>query len=120
MTAAVALPALKAVAASPACRVTVKGELNHRCPFADEADYGDVAITWTTTAVTVELHSLRAWLDTWTRIAISHEALIQAVASAVAELGVANVSVEATYETAGMEVTVSAVPHPANELGRGA
>jgi NADPH-dependent 7-cyano-7-deazaguanine reductase QueF len=102
--------ALDAVPAPPGVRVEVRADLNHQCPFKPETDRGTALLTWTTTDITIELHSLRSWLSAWAAEAISHEDLVQRVADALAACGVAEVRVQATYPTAGMEVTVGAVP----------
>lgn len=108
---------LQTVSAPAGVRVEVRADLDHRCPFKPERDRGTAVLAWTTTEVTVELHSLAAWLSSWKDDAISHEDLVQEVADALAALGLTEVYVRATYPTAGMEVTVGAVPR--NALGGG-
>jgi len=88
--------------------VTVTADVKHRCPFRDEADVGTTDITWRVNGQTVELHSLRGWLDQFIDSGISHESVTNCIAYAVASLdGIEDVTVATHWTTAGMAVTVT-------------
>jgi NADPH-dependent 7-cyano-7-deazaguanine reductase QueF len=98
-------------------RVSTTAPLQHLCPFVHEVDNGNVTILWDTDGWTFELHSLRDYLNTFSKREISHEDL---TAELRAELqnhhGINNVTVETTWRTAGMEVQCSSWPIPAARL----
>lgn len=88
-------------------RVTTTGPLGHLCPHVDEVDAGAVAISWTCSGQTLELHSLAAYLDSFARERISHEGLTHRVQSELAGLGgITDVVVTSTWRTAGLDVVV--------------
>lgn len=99
------LPVL--VAAGAPATVAVTMDAVHQCPFRDETDVGTITVTWNAGADTVELHSLRAWLDTLDEWAVSHEAYTEHVRDTLATLGVHVVSVVSEWATAGAIVEVS-------------
>jgi NADPH-dependent 7-cyano-7-deazaguanine reductase QueF len=88
-------------------RVTVTGGVTHLCPHRDETDLGWVTISWRCAGGTVELHSLRGWLDTYSTSRGSHEAIVGDIAAALAALeGIADVRVTGRFHTAGLGITV--------------
>jgi NADPH-dependent 7-cyano-7-deazaguanine reductase QueF len=90
-------------------RVTVTAGVIHLCPHRDETDMGRVMISWRCDGATVELHSLRAWLDGYSTRRDSHETIASDIAGALAGLeGIADVRVTGRFHTAGLEVTVEA------------
>lgn len=90
-------------------RVTVTAGVTHLCPHRDETDIGWVTISWRCDGATVELHSLRAWLDSYSTRRDSHEAIAGDIAGALAALdGIADVQIIGRFHTAGLEVTVEA------------
>ena len=97
--------------------LTAIAPLVHRCPFVDEVDNGTVTISWRVDGQTFELHSLRAYLDRFRDAEISHEAITDRIRHDLATtLGLADVTVTTTWDTAGMEVTCSTSPTPAGSL----
>jgi NADPH-dependent 7-cyano-7-deazaguanine reductase QueF len=90
-------------------RVTVAAGITHLCPHKDETDTGRVVISWRCDGGTVELHSLRAWLDGYSTRRDSHETITGVIAAVLAALdGIADVQVIGRFHTAGLEVTVEA------------
>lgn len=89
--------------------VTATRAMTHLCPHVDEVDNGTITLTWTTTDVTLELHSLAAHLDTYADVRVSHEELNQQIALVVAAAGVGPVWVRSTWDTAGFAVEVTNV-----------
>lgn len=87
--------------------VTATGPLTHRCPHVDEVDTGTVTVTWTTAGQTIELHSLRAWLDSFADVRTSHEAITAGIETALQLPGIVDVAVETTWTTAGMAVAAT-------------
>jgi NADPH-dependent 7-cyano-7-deazaguanine reductase QueF len=88
-------------------RVTVSGPLVHRCPHVPEVDAGEVSVSWVCATMTVELHSLAAYLASWADQAISHEELTEQVCRDLEQLdGIEGVSVLTRWRTAGFAVTV--------------
>ena len=89
--------------------VTVEGPLVHRCPFVKEDDVGTVELSWVVTnGMTLELHTLREWLDAFVDVEITHEALTVRILEAVGAAGVTVGQVHTTWSTAGMTVRVTA------------
>jgi len=85
--------------------LTISGPLTHLCPFVEEVDNGTVQITWRTRGQTLELHALRAWLDTFQDQKISHEALTDAIRRRLTQLpGIGDVRVTTRWHTAGFVV----------------
>lgn len=85
--------------------------LVHRCPFVDEVDNGTVTISWRVDGQTLELHSLRVYLNGFRDSEISHETVTDRIRHDLATIpGVADVTVSTTWDTAGMEVTCSTSP----------
>jgi NADPH-dependent 7-cyano-7-deazaguanine reductase QueF len=88
--------------------MVVTAPLMHLCPFKDEVDRGDVKITWTTNGNTFELHSLRAYLGAFADLTITHEDLTEQIRRELGAFhGVHNVTVQTSWETAGMGVVCS-------------
>jgi len=94
-------------------QMEVHAPLVHRCPFRDEVDAGGVAIVWEVETHTFELHSLRAYLDGWRDVSISHEDLTETIRGALADYpGLTVRSVTTAWDTAGMEIQCSTLPTP--------
>lgn len=91
-----------------AVRMVISSPLRHQCPFVDEVDQGAIALTWTTDGGTIELHSLRKYLDGFRDRRISHEELTGLIRGEVRGLdGIKDITVETTWNTAGMGVRCS-------------
>lgn len=101
---------MKNVASAKRIKVAAKGSITHRCPHVNEVDHGWIEITWSTDdGQTIELHSLREYLDTFADQAISHEELVNEVHVWTSQ-HVPDVEVRAGFITAGLEVAVDALP----------
>jgi len=86
-------------------RMAVTAEVQHLCPFVDEVDNGTVTVTWRTNGATFELHSLREYLSGFKDSEIAHEMLTDRIRHDLSVTqGVHLLSVESTWDTAGMEV----------------
>ena len=103
-----------AVPVDSAVTVTVTASMTHLCPFVDEVDHGTITITWqpdTEGGHTIELHSLRAYLDGFAEDRIAHEDLTRRVADDLDTLpGLTVTAVESGWLTAGMGVRCSTTP----------
>jgi NADPH-dependent 7-cyano-7-deazaguanine reductase QueF len=91
--------------------VTVTADLQHLCPFVDEVDRGSITISWRCNGETLELHSLREYLDGFKDSELPHEALTDLIRhdlSVMARIDL--ISVTTTWQTAGMGVTCSTSP----------
>ena len=84
--------------------VTATGHLNHLCPFRDEPDAGLVSVSWVSDGETLELHSLREYLDTFSQERVSHEELTTRISQDIESAGIKVVAVETEWVTAGMKV----------------
>lgn len=94
--------------------LSVTGALVHQCPFREEEDRGFVTIGWATRGSTIELHDLRAWLDSFAPKVISHEDLTQTIATQLGRLeGIALGEIVTTWHTAGFTVTCTEIGDPA-------
>jgi NADPH-dependent 7-cyano-7-deazaguanine reductase QueF len=92
---------------SSEAKVTVKSVLIHRCPHVEEVDVGTVAISWRCTDVTLELHSLAAYLATWESQKISSEEITMQIRNDLEQLdGLDDVDVSTTWQTAGFSVLI--------------
>lgn len=87
-------------------RVSATGRLVHLCPHVDEVDDGEVTLSWVTSSVTIELHSLAAHLATYAQTAISHEDLVQRLTEVLNRCGVKSPLVTSRWRTAGFDVVV--------------
>jgi hypothetical protein len=85
-------------------------DFQHKCPVVDEIDRGNLTVWWVTTDRTIELHSLRDYLNTWADTATTHEDLVTAIAAALTWAGVAGTGARFTGRTAGMDVEATANP----------
>jgi len=93
--------------------VTATSPITHLCPHVDEVDEGTVTIEWAIDGNTIELHSLRTYLDRFRSSRISHEEVTDLLRHELSTLpGVRLVSVTSAWTTAGMEVTCSTSPTP--------
>lgn len=89
--------------------ITIEGVLVHQCPFKDEKDVGFVKITYTPARLIAEIHSLRAWLDTFADVKISHEELTTRIQAEFSKaMQTTMVEVVTTWRTAEMTVTCRA------------
>lgn len=106
------------VSSANGLRVTATFPVTHRCPFRDELDEGTVTVSWTTTHhLTIELHSLAAYLTEFRDLAISHEDLtarllddLQSAGQGRSPFSVTEVEVSTAWTTAGAAVTARALP----------
>jgi len=90
--------------------LSVAGPLIHRCPHVDEVDNGTVELTWSTNGGTLELHSVRAWLDTFADREITHEDLTEELRATLAAMPkIDAVQVTTHWNTAGFTVTAREV-----------
>ena len=88
-------------------RMSATADIQHMCPFVHEVDNGTITITWTADGWTLELHSLRDYLNTFHDREISHEELTEEVrAELTTHHGINDVEVTSKWHTAGMEVVV--------------
>ena len=88
--------------------LTTTADIQHMCPFVHEVDNGTVSVTWDADGWTLELHALRAYLNTFNDREISHEELTEEIRNELgSHHGINNVTVESTWRTAGMEVRCS-------------
>lgn len=89
--------------------VQAQSHIVHLCPFKNEVDEGEVEVSWTTAGgMTLELHSLAAYLRGFEGTLISHEDLVEKIRYDLSELPVWNVSVRGMFNTAHMAVVVAA------------
>jgi len=101
----------QAVPTTAGVRMTVTADVQHLCPFVNEVDNGAVTVTWQANGATFELHSLRDYLNGFKNSEISHEMLTDRILRDLSTTqGVEIVSVESTWDTAGMEVQCSTLP----------
>lgn len=95
-------------------QIVVTSPLTHRCPHVDEIDRGTVEISWRVYWATFELHSLRAYLDGFADVEISHEDLTNCIRTDLSDtLGIEDLTVSTNWDTAGMEVRCSTWQTPA-------
>lgn len=89
-------------------KLSITGDLAHLCPHVDEVDNGTVEITWTTDDGTLELHSVRAWLDGFADRVIAHEELTEELQMALDAIpGICDARVTTHWTTAGFAVTAT-------------
>ena len=94
-----------------AVRMETTASIQHMCPFVHEVDNGTITVAWETDGWTFELHSLRAYLNSFQDREISHEDLTAEVEAELSgHYGIEAVSVSTTWRTAGMEVLCSTSP----------
>jgi len=97
-------------------RVTAVAPLVHLCPHVEEVDYGKAHISWATAGQTIELHSLRAWLQSFSNVVVSHEQITDLIKDELEGLdGITDVRVQTSWITAGMEVGCSTSATPPGE-----
>jgi NADPH-dependent 7-cyano-7-deazaguanine reductase QueF len=81
----------------------------HRCPHVPEVDAGEADIVWRCGEVSVELHSLAAYLASWQSQTISHEEITEQIRADLDALeGIEVLGVVTRWRTAGLAVEVSA------------
>lgn len=91
--------------------------IQHLCPFVNEVDNGTVTVHWAAVGWTLELHSLRAYLNSFHDRVISHEELTEEIRAELStHHGINEVRVTSTWRTAGMEVLCSTSPTLAGQL----
>lgn len=89
-------------------RVRITLPIQHLCPFVPEVDHGTITVAWNTYGQTFELHLLKYYLQSFADTKISHEDLSEKIQKELAAYpGIRKVSVETTWDTAGMDVLVS-------------
>ena len=89
-------------------RMSATADIQHMCPFVNEVDNGTITIGWTADGWTLELHSLRGYLNTFNYREISHEELTEEVRAELStHHGINDINVNSTWRTAGMEVQCS-------------
>jgi NADPH-dependent 7-cyano-7-deazaguanine reductase QueF len=99
---------LVVVAAPAGAVVTATGEVSHLCPYKDEEDEGTVTIRWRTITSTIELHSLRTYIDLFDEALVSHELLADQFTEDISRLGgIELLDITLRFPTAGFEVTVN-------------
>lgn len=99
---------LRAVPDTTGCRVTVVATLVHLCPHVPETDAGTVELSWRCAEMTLEMHSLAAYLASWSDQQVSHEELtLQLVRDVEMVDGVTDVDATTRWRTAGMAVQVT-------------
>ena len=76
------------------------------CPIKREADFGTVEIDWTTTNVSLELHALRTYIESYEGQPLTHEDFTLKVKTDLYGEGVDDVKVSATWRMEAMQVTV--------------
>lgn len=97
---------IKTVPVEASVTMTATADIQHMCPFVHEVDNGAVTITWLTDGWTIELHSLRAYLDTFKDREISHEELTEEIhAELNGHHGISIESVNTKWRTAGMGIS---------------
>lgn len=100
---------LRLVPDTSGAHVTATGPLVHLCPHVPETDAGTVTVSWRCASMTVELHSLTAYLTSWARQALSSEEVTEQIVRDLEALdGIEEVTAESTWRTAGLAVTVRA------------
>lgn len=88
-------------------RIQVTGPLVHRCPHVPEVDAGTVTVSWECRELTVELHSLAAYLASWQDQEVSHEEVTAQIRADFEQIdGIDDVSVTSSWVTAGLAVRV--------------
>lgn len=93
--------------------VSVKADLQHLCPHVEEIDFGTVTITWRVNGQTYEMHSLAEYLRGFKDSRLSHEQITDCIRHDLSTVdGIELVSVETTWDTAGMEVRCYTSPTP--------
>lgn len=94
-------------------RVSATSPIQHMCPFVQEVDNGTITISWDTAGWTLELHALRAYLNTFRDREISHEELTAEIEAELSGfVGIEAVTVATTWRTASMEVKCFTSPIP--------
>lgn len=97
--------------------MTVTGPLTHLCPIVDEVDEGAITIVWRICGETYELHSLAEYLRGFKDAQMAHEEITDQIRHELSIVnGIELLSVETTWETAGMEVRCSTSPTRADQL----
>lgn len=99
---------MKAVPAPANVDCVASAPARHLCPFKDEVDVGTLVFRWNTgSGLTIELHSLAAWVAVWNDHVISHEDLVNGAYDALRHAGVRPLAVTWNGQTAGMDVAVT-------------
>jgi NADPH-dependent 7-cyano-7-deazaguanine reductase QueF len=102
------IPQIETVSSIPGVRMTITSPIIHLCPFKDEVDTGSITVSWETHHGTIELHSLRAFFDSYAESEISHEGLTDTIRRELNRIpSIKALSVATSWNTAGMSVAVS-------------
>lgn len=108
---------VKTVPIEATVTMSATADIQHMCPFVHEVDNGTVTIAWEAQGWTIELHSLRAYLNTFSDREISHEELTDEIRVEIgSHFGIEDVKVVSNWRTAGMGVTCSTSPIRAGRL----
>lgn len=99
------LPVLVDVRSPALMRITT--DAVHQCPFKNETDEGELEVTYAAGDQSIELHSLKAWLDTLDEWEVSHEAYTHHVRDTLETVGVKVLTCVTRWTTAGMKVEVT-------------
>lgn len=92
--------------ANQGVEVSVTMPAVHMCPFKNEVDEGSVTLSWLTrNGRTIELHSLRALLDSADEWEVSHEAYTASLRHLLVG-DFPEITVVSTWHTAGGDVVV--------------
>lgn len=84
---------------APDVKVRITADVAKLCPVKDEIDTGTVTLTYQTEGSALELHGLRAYLDRYATVRLSHEEFTRRVADDT------GAEVESAWTTADMKVT---------------
>lgn len=87
--------------------VEIGARITKLCPFKDEVDYGTVTIGYWVEGKTLELHALRALLDTYSDKKMTHEDFVNKLAEELTVTLESPTAVTSKWETAGLCVEVS-------------
>lgn len=105
------MSAVKTVPIEATVALATTADIQHMCPFVQEVDNGKVTITWEAEGWTIELHSLRAYLNTFQDREISHEELTEEIGVELnSHHGITIKYITTAWRTAGMEVMCSFLP----------
>jgi len=99
---------VKTVPIEAVVQMQATAPVQHMCPFIQEVDNGTVTVTWEAAGWTFELHSLRAYLETFAGREIAHEELTAEIQAELSGAhGINAVTVDSSWHTAGMEISCS-------------
>lgn len=101
-------PTIETAAAAPGLTMSSTSPIRHLCPFKDETDDGTITVSWRTLNGTIELHSLRAYFQSFAEAQISHESITDTIYRELQRIpSIRVLDVSTTWKTAGMAVRCS-------------